>query len=303
MMDEGAVPRREVRWERMFPDELEAAFAACPLVYFSYGLCEPHGPQNAVGLDTLKAHAIACGAARIGGGIVTPPHYWHVHELASAAAWAQEAIGEIERPWLTSIPPWLYLKTILYHLRTADVHGFHAAILITGHSATDPEDLETLVELVQPHVGTRLFGVLQSTGLSEELDHAGRTETSLLWATDPDCVDVSRLPDASAPGPHWAMGADASEASRRAGERMVAEEARWLADRGHELLAAFERRRPRHTLRTFGDVERLWAEVVRPALPRFRSMQETWWEDAPPPVSEESVWWPNSRFPPGAELL
>ena len=52
--------KREVRWERMFPDELEAAFDECPVVYFCYGLCEPHGPQNAVGLDALKAHAIAC---------------------------------------------------------------------------------------------------------------------------------------------------------------------------------------------------------------------------------------------------
>ena len=32
---------REVRWERMFPDELEQAFAACPLVYFAYGLWRP----------------------------------------------------------------------------------------------------------------------------------------------------------------------------------------------------------------------------------------------------------------------
>ena len=60
----------EVRWERMFPDELEKAFAACPVVYFSYGLCEPHGPQNVLGLDALKAHSIACEAARKHGGIV-----------------------------------------------------------------------------------------------------------------------------------------------------------------------------------------------------------------------------------------
>ena len=58
---------REVRWERMFPDELEQAFAACPVVYFAYGLCEPHGPQNAVGLDALKAHAIARAAAHAHG--------------------------------------------------------------------------------------------------------------------------------------------------------------------------------------------------------------------------------------------
>ena len=36
----------EVRWERMFPDQLEEAFEKCPLVYFTYRLCEPHGPQN-----------------------------------------------------------------------------------------------------------------------------------------------------------------------------------------------------------------------------------------------------------------
>lgn len=64
---------REVQWELMFPDELERAFAAAPLVYFTYGLCEPHGPQNAVGLDALKAHAIACAAARAHGGIVALP--------------------------------------------------------------------------------------------------------------------------------------------------------------------------------------------------------------------------------------
>ena len=59
------MPSREVQWERMFPDELEAAFAACPVVYLPYGLCEPHGWHNAVGggiwlapLDPLNAVTI-----------------------------------------------------------------------------------------------------------------------------------------------------------------------------------------------------------------------------------------------------
>ena len=33
----------EIRWERMFPDQLEEAFARCPVVYYPYGMCEPHG--------------------------------------------------------------------------------------------------------------------------------------------------------------------------------------------------------------------------------------------------------------------
>ena len=87
--------RREVRWERMFPDELEAAFNTCPAVYFTYGLCEPHGPQNAVGLDALKAHAIACRAAQTHGGIVAPPDYWHIHEHGMYANWAFRSVGEV----------------------------------------------------------------------------------------------------------------------------------------------------------------------------------------------------------------
>ena len=60
--------RREVRWERMFPDELEAAFEDCPVVYLPYGLCEPHGPVNALGLDALRAHGVVCQTARSFGG-------------------------------------------------------------------------------------------------------------------------------------------------------------------------------------------------------------------------------------------
>ena len=38
--------RREVRWQLVFPDELEAAIAEFPIVYMPYGQCEPHGPQT-----------------------------------------------------------------------------------------------------------------------------------------------------------------------------------------------------------------------------------------------------------------
>jgi creatinine amidohydrolase len=292
---------REVRWERMFPDELEQAYAACPLVYFAYGLCEPHGPQNAVGLDALKAHAIACAAAREHGGIVAPPDYWHIHELGLYAAWAEQAVGEVERSWLTCMPPWQHFKNVCYHVRMADTLGFHAAIFLTGHYGPNWEDLKTLLSLIQPSVGTRLYGLpdfeanqpgFAGDGMSTG-DHAGRVETSLLWALEPDCVDISRFPPADAPGPHFAMGDNAGESDRRVGERMVADEVRWLGEKGRELLAAYESAKPGRRLRTFVQVEQLWETVVRPALPQFRSMQELQeWQEAP---AEGSVWrvnWP-----------
>jgi creatinine amidohydrolase len=287
----------------MFPDELERAFAACPLVYFAYGLCEPHGPQNALGLDALKAHAIACEAARAHGGIVAPPDYWHIHELGGYAVWAQRAVGQVQRAWLTCLPPWQHFKNICYHIRAADALGFHAAILITGHYGPNWQDLKTLIGLIQPHVGTRLHSLpdfeanrpgFDSDGKSGG-DHAGKVETSLLWALHPECVDVSRIPPEGEPGPHFAMGATARLSNRRTGERMVADELRYLGEKAKELLAAYDRDRPAHALRTYEDVERLYETVVRPALKDFKTMQNSWTgQDA---IPQDSIWYPNWRVP------
>ncbi|MCL5996444.1 MAG: creatininase family protein [Chloroflexi bacterium] len=294
----------EVRWERMFIDQLEDAFARCPLAYFTYGLCEPHGPQCAVGLDALKAHAIACLAAQRHGGIVAPPDYWHIHELGGYALWAQRYVGEVPRTWLTAVPPWVHFKNVCYQIRAADALGFHAAILLTGHYGPNWQDLKTLVELIQPHCGVRLYALpdfecnqpgFDGDGASG--DHAGKVETSLLWAVEPGCVDVSRIPAEGTPGEHYAMGNNAREANRRTGERMAQDEADWLGAKGKALLTEYEHASPAARLRTFEQVEQMWDELVRPRLHSFASMQDSW--DSPAQqVPAESTWYANWRVPP-----
>jgi creatinine amidohydrolase len=274
-------PFEEVRWERMFPDQLERRFAAWPVLYQTYGLCEPHGPQNALGLDALKAHAIACHAARKHGGIVAPADYGHIHEIGAYAIWATQTIGEVERDWLTAVPPWHHFKTVCWHLRIADRLGFKAVILLTGHYGVNYLDLKTLVTLVQPSVGARLYALadfeadiagFDGQGKPQG-DHAGKIETSQLWALEPAAVDISRLPPAGTTGTFFAMGPDARAATRIAGERMVARQVDWLGGKARELVADFDRIAPSVRLRSFADVEVLWREVVEPALPTFQSMQ------------------------------
>ena len=295
---------RDVRWERMFPDELESAFAACPVVYFAEGLCEPHGPQCALGLDALKAHAIACRAARRHGGIVAPMDCWHIHEVGGYATFGHEQVGEVQRTWLTSLPPWVHFRNVCYHVRAAEAMGFHAAIFLTGHYGPNWRDLRTLLGLIQPHVGTRLHGLpdfeANAPGFDEDGrsggDHAGKVETSLLWALMPECVDVSRVPaEGVEPEPRWAMGHDVRLADRRTGQRMVADEVRHLGAKAADMLAEYDRLRPAHTMRTFLDVEQVWDDVVRPALKDFHTMQQDWPDRSPPP--ETSVWYANSRLP------
>ena len=294
---------RKVRWERMFPDELEAAFKECPLLYLTYGLCEPHGPQNTLGLDSLKAHGIACRAARRHGGIVAPPDYWHVHELSGYAVWGQRTCGEVDRTWLTSVPPWVHFKNVCYHIRAADALGFHAIILITGHYGPNWEDLKTLAELIQPFVGARIHGLPDSEANQPGFDrdgrssgdHAGKVETSLLWAVEPDCVDMSRMPENRDEGPHFAMGPTAAETDRKTGERMVEDEIRWLGQKAKELLEEYDRAQSDQRLRTFEQVEKFWKQKMVPEIKNFKSMEPSW--AIGEPVSEDSVWYPNSLIP------
>ena len=292
---------REVRWERMFPDQLEAAFAEAPLLYLTYGLCEPHGPHNALGLDALKAHALACAAARAHGGIVAPPDYWHIHELGQYAVWLADKVGDVPRGWMTALPPWQHFKNVLYQIRTADNLGFHGAILLTGHYGANWNDLKTLVDLVQPHVGVRLFalpdfeaneGGFFGTG-TDDRDHAGKVETSQLLALEPGLVDLSRLPPPGDRGRNFALGQDWELSNRRVGERMVAGQVAWLGRKGDALLADYEREKPAVRLRTFEDVEVLWDRVVAPAIGSFLTMQPT--ADSVPP---DSVWHANWPIPP-----
>lgn len=305
---EGA--QAEVRWEWMFPDQIEAAFARMPLLYLPYGMCEPHGPQNVLGLDALKAHAICRRAAEAAGGIVAPPDYWHVHEIGTYAAWAYREIGEVARAWLTAMPPWMHFKNVCYHIRVADRLGFKGVILLTGHYGPNWEDLKTLVDLIQPHVAARLFGLpdFEANHLGFDRDgqsggdHAGKVETSLLWSLEPQGVDYSRLRPAlaAASGPHFAMGQDAALADRRTGERMVEDEIAFLTRKAAELIAAFDPATPsaEERLMTFDDVERFWEGKVVPKLATFKSMAGY---HSPDPevaaIPSQSVWKQQSTGP------
>ena len=293
--------RPKVRWEEMFPDELDAALDHYPLVYLTFGLCEPHGLHNAVGLDAIKAHELACHAAEAHGGIVAPAFYWHVHELGYHAPWSARRIGN-RNPWLTAAPPWVVFKMLFYQLRAVAARGFRAAIVITGHDGS-PDDFKRVAEVFMRHSPLRVWAGSDEEAIELEGvhgDHAGRTETSQLWALRPELVDLSRL----APGtpeeimPVMATGPDAGQSSRRLGEAIIAAQVAWLGRKGDELLAAWRpparpaSPAPGNPLGalTYGQTERIWRAEIEPLLPEFSSMNL---EPGEAPTDPASPWAPN----------
>ena len=235
---------RKVCWEEMFPDELRAAIARRPVCYFAYGLCEPHGPQSALGLDGHKAYGVVLAAARAHGGVVAPPTWWHISEVPLGDAFWEGVLGpgwrEIGATFRTALPPQLFYHQLLYHLRAAELAGCRVALLVTGHAGGLEVDMRMVVAAYCARRPLRAAAVVDAELIryrDYRGDHAGPCETSQLWALRPDLVDLGRLEGKRSREGLFASSPTAAQASRREGERIVRSQVRSLKRLSDRLLA------------------------------------------------------------------
>lgn len=227
----------KVVWHEMFKDEFEAALQARPVCYLAYGLSEPHGVQNAMGLDGLKAYALVRRAAQAHGGVVAPPVWWHVHETPRGLAWLAQQ--NAPQTYLTDVPPDLFLRQLVYQLRAVEAAGFRAAVLVTGHYGGIEVDMKQVCAVYSQHRPLRAVALADWEAIRYQEyrgDHAGRCETSQLWALHPEFVDISRIPQEPFTGPLFASTHDARNSSRSEGERIVASQVAFLKRLSDELL-------------------------------------------------------------------
>lgn len=232
---------RHVLWHEMFKDEFEAAVAERPVCYFSYGLSEPHGEQNAMGLDGLKALALVELAAETHGGLAAPPVWWHVHETALGLAWLDRQ--NVPRPYLTCIPAEIFLHQLIYQLRAAEAAGFRAAVCVTGHYGGIEVDMKAVCAVYSKHRPLRTAALADWEAIRYKDyhgDHAGVCETSQLWHLRPELVDISRIPREPFGGRVFASDYAARNASRSEGARIVESQIDFLKRLSDELLRQAE---------------------------------------------------------------
>ena len=264
-MDGAGQPK--VRWLDMFPDELEAAIEECPVCLLPFGLAEPHGPYNALGLDHLKAEALVERSARIHGGVVAPPFAWHVQERPEFDWLGQHGVTQC---FCSSIPSGLFLHIVLHQIRSLDARGFQVGILVTGHYGGLERDLRLLCEYYvrQTRSPIKLWACADWELIDYEDyrgDHAGPCETSQLMFLRPGLVDLNRSIDKSALGPMCGVAfptADGKVPSAELGRRIVDSQVKRIGCIQRQLLDAYtacEGYRPP----TLQDAEDIWGRFER----------------------------------------
>lgn len=251
-----------VVWHEMFKDEFEAAVAARPVCYLPFGLSEPHGVQNAMGLDGLKAYALVQRAAAAHGGVVAPPVWWHVHETPLGLDWLSRQNSP--RPYLTCVPADVFLHQLVYQLRAVEAAGFRCAIAVSGHYGGIEVDMKQVCRIYSAHRPLRTGALADWEAIRYKDyhgDHAGRCETSQLWALCPEMVDISRIPDESFEGVVFASPFDARRSSRAEGERIVASQVDYLGRLADELLGQAESQ-PQSRRIGQEEAEEIWQEML-----------------------------------------
>lgn len=253
---------RKVIWQEMFKDEFETAVAEMPVCYFSFGLSEPHGLQNAMGLDGLKAYALVQRAAAEHGGVVAPPVWWHVHETPLGLDWLSHQ--NAPRPYLTSVPAEVFLHQLVYQLRAAEAAGFRCAICVTGHYGGIEVDMKQVCSVYSKHRPLRAVALADWEAIRYKDyhgDHAGRCETSQLWALRPELVDISRIPEKEFEGVLFASPHVAKTSSRQEGEGIVASQVAYFKELSDALLREAEDQ-PSSERILMSEAEDIWQELL-----------------------------------------
>lgn len=175
--------------ERLSPQQIESRLAEAPVAYLPLGTLEFHGPHLPVGLDGLTARGICLGAAELAGGIVLPTFYQGVGGEHTAYPWT-----------IMSAEPDAIEVLLDETLTRLSELGVRRVVVLSGHFADEQRALITRVADRWNAVESTLSIVARTLGEAPgppvAPDHAGRFESLVLHALEPDLVHVELLPDA-----------------------------------------------------------------------------------------------------------
>ena len=230
--------RIERRYEWLYGDELFDLMRERPLAWLPLGILEKHGGHLPWGLDGLKAHAVCLRLAERLGGVVLPAnHQAGIHgdcrdKDEKAFRRSHREVGDLlyrERSFRA------FLDETFDGLANM---GFEVIVAYTGHYP----DVQTRIlrEAAEDFSAAGPAAVIPFWEVLAcgEGDHAGKWETSIYLALDPQAVRLDAIRDESTGRAGHYRGLDVrSHASEAFGREALARVEAYLAREVGRALA------------------------------------------------------------------
>jgi creatinine amidohydrolase len=225
------------QYERLRPAQIESIRAVAPIAYLPWGALEWHSYHNAIGLDGLKAHGLMKALARQCGGVVLPPVYLGTDTIKPFKGF----------PHTIDHTQDLVRDTMSQFLEQLVDEKFRVIVFLTGHygggHVKAQEDAVAAFRKRHPDIALWAFADWQPLEGRFPPNHAAHGETSFLMHFDPECVDLSMLPQdrVTTLDEDGVWGDDPREASAEDGTRMVQAFLEVAVPKVRELLATINR--------------------------------------------------------------
>ncbi len=179
------------------PAEIESIFASHPIAYLPWGALEYHGKHAAVGLDGLKAHGLCVELAKVVGGLVLPSVYVAANTIKTAPGL------EHKRHSLNFSEEILRGLAREHFAQLAD-ENFRVVFALCGHVGQPHYDIikDEARKFNAEQSATHIIATSETDLISKDIvivNHAALGEISFLMNSDPDCVDLARLPSERVP--------------------------------------------------------------------------------------------------------
>ena len=198
----------EVRYERLRPAQIVRRRQACPVAYLPLGIIEWHGLHHPLGLDGLKVHGVATLAAQRGRGVVFPVPWYGAHRESHLLEFSEPSREAVSRA--LELPAWsfspghmggetvasqtFFYQQLLFHIyHEIKSYGFEGIFVLSGHGPLKPYAVLTC-QLFERQTGVKMEAAWAAElveGYRE--DHAGRFETGVMMALEPNLVDLGTL--------------------------------------------------------------------------------------------------------------
>lgn len=196
-----------VRLEELFPDQLQRQLEIRPVLLIPIGTIEWHSHHLPLGLDGLKAGAIAAALSERTGAVVCPTSWW--------------AAGGVPFPYTLRLAG-TGIQALLEEVFSQFAEmGFQIIMALNGHYGLDNTlAVRRAAVRCAEQTGATVVPVAEYELLLElgaKGDHAGTWETALLWSTRPELVRTSIIE--GGPPLEGVVGDHPRNASRELGER------------------------------------------------------------------------------------
>ncbi len=181
-----------MQWEQLTSDEFSSAVRETGVCIIAMGVVERHGTHLPLGTDYLSGHAVACLAAEKEPAVVFPPFYFG--QIYEARCFA----GTI------TLKPTLLLELVQSVLDEIGRNGFKKVILFNAHGGNDyflPFMAQCSLWEQKPYSVYLYTGELtperqrdwETILETPEHGHACECESSVLMASYPELVDISKV--------------------------------------------------------------------------------------------------------------